>query len=310
MITELQTTIIPPTYTDGPLEGSLILTAEDKGIRHITPEEIKHNFRRAMLRFNEKSCDAYIEKYARRRGKCVPEVRARRNDIQQAKKNIEMQKRRILENIETLQKRELKYQRFKGKLYELRLYLEASARDYIARKIKRDTPEYEVKMSAACRVIGNTIHDLVRNNSGLVSLDAYDTIVNNKDTKLVWEHYYPRSRAGGEDIFLHCVAMIKSRGEYTLRDLFAAACTGSEVARTTKKENIEDLDRFQTKEMFTTPSESYERADVPVVRYEQPEYHSHWIRLAEELNKILPVFHEFPQEITTEQADQLLTQKE
>lgn len=308
MTQELQITIIPPTYTTGPMEGSIIRTAEDAGLREITPTEIRANYKRAMLRFNIRSCKWYIEKYAGGRKVFITDVRKRLNDLEQAGKSIERQKKKIAENIQILAGREQRYKKARAKFTELYIYLLATAHDFISRDMIPGTDDYEAKMAAVSRFIGNVIHDLPKNKSGLMSLDAYDATVNKKDINLVWEHYYPRSRAGGEDIFHHCVEILKGKGDYTESDLFTAACSASEVARATKHENDKKLEPHQTREAYVSPAQSYLDGDVPVIRIHDPEPHPFWVRLGLELGKNIPPFAEFPQEMTIEEADKLLTQ--
>jgi hypothetical protein len=306
MAQDIQTTIIPPTYTDGPLAGSVIRTAEGEGLRRITPDEIKQNFRRAMLRFNEKSCDWYITKYQGSRGKFVPEVRKRRADIIRAGKDIERQQRTIAEHYKKEAEFQARFDKFHTQLKHIHRYVVMCATSLL--EMTPGTVEYSHELDVAIRNVGNKIHDLTKVYTGLISFEAWRRKKLDKTYDPTFEHYYPRSVIGGEDIIAQAMILISKNGGIDLKDMLKVIYECSQGNKTTAEENRKVLPPYQQIDTFISPQQTYLSGEITLVREQPFEMPRVWKEIEKKYNIVLPDLPEFFNVITVEEAELMLTQ--
>jgi len=301
-----ETTITPPKYTEGPLTGSLVLTCEGEALRRITPDEIALDFRRALLRMNEKSCEWYIERYSGKRNRFVPAVRDRLRDIRRAKKDVERQKKSIDEYLRKEEDFQSSFRKFHTKLKHIHRYTVMCSTGLL--KMDSNTEEYRNDIDVAIRNIGNMIHDLVKVYTGLMSFDAWVRKRADGSYDPTFEHYYPRSVIGGEDIIAQAMIMIKKNGGIELKDMLRTIYECSQGNKTTADENRVVLPPFQKHDTFTCPEDSYDWGNITLVREQEFTIPRVWLEIQNVYNIALPSIPDFRNVITTEEAEEMLTQ--
>jgi len=191
----------------------------------------------------------------------------------------------------------------------------------ISGELEEGSMEFNAAMAVMTRSAGQSVFDLPHVNSGKISIEAYfvklskklyDEIgipnpnnPNDSNVKCVNEHYYPRSRTGGIDLYYYALEFFKLNGEFTTRDAITILHSNSEIAVTTKWQNIIALEPYQKAETFKGPDMSYQLANIMLVDCPPPPEHYFWVAMAKRYNIKLPALATFSNTISVEGADKL-----
>lgn len=296
------------TYVD----GTPVLTHQDRTRSFdFTPTELKTSPWKIWQRMNQFDCVAHLNKYCKDpkapRTGTKSKVQQRLDDIWIALRHEQLLEEREADKIKAQNKEYVKWENYVHQIEQIR------STAIKAGMILIKNPEVgEGVLRSYKRTIGQIIGDMSMVNSGLVSLEAYRIYKNephNLESKTTFDHYYPRSRSSAMEIILHAKSFIERGERYTTRDVFSKIVTRCEVALLTKEENRGELDtKWQTEQLWEDAPTSYERASIIVVQvkpYSMPKRHA---EMAEVLGIELPHPTIFPNAVTPEMADELLTQ--